>query len=172
MIQKITLFVTVFAVFLGFNPDCVEAETKSGAFRSTDYPLPRFVSLRSNEVYVRTGPGQKYPVQWIFKKKGVPVEITLEYDTWRKIKDYDGHEGWVHKSLLIGKRTGFVRSKNNVSILKKKNNNSDIQAYLEPNVLVGVNECDGQWCHVSASGYKGWLEQSLIWGVYEHENID
>lgn len=121
---------------------------------------------------MRTGPGQKYPVQWIFRKKGIPVEITLEYDVWRKIKDYDGHEGWVHKTLLTGKRYGFIQGDENVSIFRKPTNNSRIQAYLEPEVLVALDECDGQWCRVNADGYKGWLRQSLIWGVYEAENFD
>lgn len=160
------------AFFLSGSVVFASEDEKSSAFRSTEYPLPRFVSLRSNEVYVRTGPGQKYPVQWIFRKKGIPVEITLEYDVWRKIKDYDGHEGWVHKTLLTGKRYGFIQGDENVSIFRKPTNNSRIQAYLEPEVLVALDECDGQWCRVNADGYKGWLRQSLIWGVYEAENFD
>ena len=109
MIQKISISALFFAFFLLSAPVFAEkqpeSQKESKAFRSTEYPLPRFVSLRSDEVYVRTGPGQKYPVQWIFRKKDVPVEIILEYDVWRKVKDYDGHEGWVHKTLLSGKRT-------------------------------------------------------------------
>ncbi len=172
MIQKISL-IGVFLTFLCFNPVVFASEKAgSGAFRSTEYPLPRFVSLRSNEVYVRTGPGKKYPVQWIFRKKGIPVEIILEYDVWRRIKDFDGHEGWVHKSLLSGKRTGFVQSDDKVSVLKKDRKNSDIQVYLEPEVLVEIDECGGAWCRVNAAGYKGWLQQNLIWGVYEAEKFD
>jgi len=144
----------------------------SEAFRSTDYPLPRFLSLRSNEVYVRTGPGKQFPVQWIFKKKGIPVEITLEYDVWRKIRDYDGHEGWIHKSLLTGKRTGFIQSNDGQAVHKKPNKKSALQVFLEKDVLVDIFECQSGWCYVSASGYKGWLKQQAIWGVYENEEFD
>src|SRR5437660_12925684 len=70
-------------------------------------PLPRFASLRSDEVNVRTGPGTRYPVDWVFKRKGMPVEIVAEYENWRKIRDWQGASGWVHQSLLTGKR-GFI----------------------------------------------------------------
>ena len=148
------------------------AEGASEAFRSTDYPLPRFVSLRSDEVFVRSGPGRKYPVQWVFKKKGIPVEVVLEYDVWRKIKDAEGEQGWVHKSLLSGKRTGLIQGEQKISIYKKQNQNSTVLAYFEPNVQVELDECSENWCRVIASGYKGWVPQKHIWGVYEAENFD
>lgn len=170
--QKIHIFLLFIGFSLLFGVSQAAEGDKADAFRSTEYPLPRFVSLRSDEVYVRTGPGQKYPVQWIFRKKGIPVEITLEYDVWRKIKDYDGHEGWVHKSLLTGKRYGLILSEEKVAIHRKPKDNSAVQAFFEPEVLVSLDECDGQWCRVAAGGYKGWLEQSAIWGVYEAENFD
>ncbi|MCB1721564.1 MAG: SH3 domain-containing protein [Rhodospirillales bacterium] len=161
----LTLWILIFSL-------PVAAQEPSKAFRTTDLPLPRFVSLHSGEVYVRSGPGQKYPVQWILKKKGLPLEIILEYDIWRKVKDYDGHEGWVHKSLLSGRRTGFIHNDKTVSIHRKPNDKSKIHAYLEPEVLVEIEQCVEGWCHVNASGYKGWLPQKFIWGVYEDEEFD
>ncbi len=162
----------VFLVIILLICPSAYAQDAPKAFRSTEYPLPRFVSLRSSEVYVRTGPGQKFPVQWIFTKKGIPVEITLEYDVWRKIKDFEGQEGWVHKSLLSGKRTGFAQSEKQIPLHIKSKENSNIQAYLEPKVLIHIALCDGTWCRVNAAGYKGWLKQSSIWGVYEAEKFD
>ncbi len=153
-------------------PSYAAAQEPSPAFRDTSYPLPRFVSLGSNEIYVRTGPGQKYPVQWVFKKKGIPVEIVLEYDNWRKIKDFDGDMGWVHKTLLSGRRAGFVIGESNVRLNRKPNESSDLLAYLEPKTLLSIAECDAQWCAVNASGYKGWVKQKDIWGVYEGEKFD
>ena len=70
---------------------------------------PRYVSLGSDRVNVRTGPGVRYPVAWRFVRRGLPVEIIAEYELWRKIRDRDGAEGWVHKSLLSGRRTVVVQ---------------------------------------------------------------
>ena len=80
----------------------------SQAGRSTGLPLPRFVSLAADRVNVRFGPGKQYPVNWVFARKGLPVEIIAEFDTWRKIRDYDGEEGWIHSSLLSSRRTIMV----------------------------------------------------------------
>jgi len=123
-------------------------------------------------VYVRTGPGRKYPVQWVFKKAGLPVEIILEYDAWRKIKDFEGETGWVHKSLLSGRRAGIVDTESVVHIHKKQSKDSDVLAKLNPKVVLKVESCEPVWCFVNALGYKGWLEKSVIWGVYGAEEFD
>ena len=68
----------------------------------------RFVSLRSNEVNVRVGPGVRYPIKWKFRQKLIPVEVVQEYDTWRKIRDWEGAEGWVHKAMLWNRRSIIV----------------------------------------------------------------
>ena len=84
------------------SPACAQAG------RSTGLPLPRFVSLAADRVNVRFGPGKQYPINWVFARKGLPVEIIEEFDTWRKIRDYDGEEGWIHSSLLSSRRTIMV----------------------------------------------------------------
>src|SRR4030095_12903685 len=67
--------------------------------RGSGLPIPRFASLRSDEVNVRTGPGTRYPVDWVFKRKGMPVEIVAEYENWRKIRDWKGARGWGHQRV-------------------------------------------------------------------------
>ncbi|MGB0720715.1 MAG: SH3 domain-containing protein, partial [Bdellovibrionales bacterium] len=109
----------LFLLFVVLFPCIAFAQDAVDPFRSTAYPLPRFAALASNEIYVRAGPGKQYPVQWVFKKAGLPVEIVLEFDHWRKIKDYEGASGWVHKSLLSGRRTAIVKPLNDG--LKKEN---------------------------------------------------
>lgn len=150
----------------------VFAQTSENPFRSTEYPLPRFVSLASSEAYIRSGPGKKYPVQWVFKRSGLPVEIILEFEHWRKIRDVEGQEGWLHKSLLSGKRTALVKTDEDVPIYSKASSDSKMAAYLEPMVLVQVKECNGEWCYIDASGYKGWIQQQNLWGVYPKESFE
>lgn len=159
------------SLLLLFPAPLVMAEP-SEAFRSTNYPVPRFLSLRSDEVYVRSGPGRKYPVQWVFKKAGLPVEVILEYDNWRKIRDFDGSVGWVHQSLLSGKRTAIIDTKQLVEIYKKPNEKSRVMAKLESKLVVEIDACETLWCSVNATGYKGWIEKKMLWGVYEHEKFD
>jgi len=141
------------------------------AFRSTDHPLPRFASLGKNKSYVRTGPGARYPIKWIFQKKHLPVEIILEFDHWRKIIDSEGEVGWIHVSQLSGRRGGLIRAQDLVSLHRAPAKSEAIIAYLEPNVVTSISSCNTNWCLVNVDGYKGWVEKQYLWGVYKNEII-
>ncbi len=99
-------------------------------------PLPRFVSLRAEEVNVRTGPGVRYPINWVFHKRDLPVEIVAEFENWRKVRDVDQAEGWVHQSMLSGRRSivivGGVRD-----LKSDPTAASTAIARLEPGVVLG-----------------------------------
>lgn len=148
------------------------------AFHTSNLPLPRFVSLQAKEVHVRSGPGLRYPIKWVYKKPGMPVEIILEYEVWRKIRDYDGQEGWVHQTLLSGSRSGIIRSaegdnaKIPIPLYQKPRNTARQAANVEPGAIVELVQCLAGWCLVSAAGYEGWTERKFIWGIYESELFD
>jgi len=141
--------------------------------RGSGLPIPRFASLRSDQVNVRTGPGTRYPVDWEFKRKGMPVEIVAEYENWRKIRDWQGASGWVHQSLLAGKR-GFIIPTKAVSLHRTPATSAEVVAKLEPEVMGEIRSCSGDWCRVkvSGNGVSGWLERTDFWGVYKSEPIN
>ncbi|MBP1857654.1 SH3 domain-containing protein [Rhizobium herbae] len=139
-------------------------------------PLPRFVSLKSKSVNLRVGPSVDYAVAWRYLKAGVPVEITQEYDNWRKIRDADGTEGWVNQALLSGDRTAvaapWMRGKGAgifVNMRRDPQSGGAIIARIEPGVVVHVGECNGEWCRAEAQGTDGWISQGEIWGAYPGE---
>jgi SH3-like domain-containing protein len=139
--------------------------------RGSGLPIPRFASLRSDEVNVRTGPGTRYPVDWVFKRKSMPVEIVAEFDNWRKIRDWQGASGWVHQSLLTGKRSFLIASKA-ASLHKTPSASAEVVAKLEPEVLGEIRSCSGDWCRVKTSAVSGWIERTDLWGVYKSEPIN
>jgi SH3-like domain-containing protein len=142
------------------------------AGRSTGLPVPRFVSVKAKPANVRVGPGTRYPVKWIFVRRGVPVEIVAEYDNWRKIRDADGQEGWILGSLLSGRRSGLVAPWSGakpVPLRADPESDARITALVEPKVLVRIEACDGQWCEVSARAAAGYVRQSRLWGAYPGE---
>jgi Uncharacterized protein conserved in bacteria len=139
--------------------------------KGSGLPIPRFASLRSDEVNVRTGPGSRYPIDWMFKRKAMPVEIVAEYENWRKIRDWQGASGWVHQSLLTGKRS-FIISGKAASLHKTPAASADVVARLEPEVMGEIRSCAGDWCRVKVSGVSGWIERSGMWGVYKSEPIN
>lgn len=143
--------------------------------RVSGLPVPRFVSLKADKVNVRSGPTRDHAVAWVFTRAGLPVEITAEFETWRRIRDADGAEGWVYHSMLSARRTALVSpwSKGEPTALREQPTaDSAIKAKLEPGVLGKVDHCNGKWCRFFDSGFDGYVEQERLWGVYPGEKID
>ncbi len=138
--------------------------------KGSGLPIPRFASLRSDEVNVRSGPGSRYPIDWQFKRRGMPVEIVAEYENWRKIRDWQGASGWVYHSLLAGKRT-FIVSKP-ASLHKTPATSAEVVAKLESEVTGEIRSCAGDWCRVKTASVSGWIERTSLWGVYRSEPIN
>lgn len=134
-------------------------------------PIPRFVSLRSEEVNLRTGPGVRYPVEWVFVRRQMPVEILQEFENWRRVRDREGTEGWVHQSMLTGRRTGVVLGEAPRELKRRPEEAAPGLARIEPGVIATLIECAGAWCRVEAGGFRGWLQRSAIWGVYPQETL-
>jgi SH3-like domain-containing protein len=139
--------------------------------------IPRFVSLKSDKVNVRSGPTKDHDVTWIYTRAGLPVEITAEYENWRRIRDWEGAEGWVYHSLLSGRRTGLVQpsAKANdeyIPIHASADAKSAVTARLQKGVLSKVKRCSGTWCRITGEGFDGWVEQERLWGVYPNEKVE
>lgn len=139
--------------------------------RATGLPLPRFASLRARKVYMRAGPGTRYPVEWIYRRRGLPVEIVAEFDTWRKVRDWTGTIGWVHRAMLSGKRTGITISADTV-LRRSPGETAAAVARAEPGVVAEIENCEGAWCRITARGLTGWAARSQLWGVYPREKLD
>ena len=167
-ITVITLFLVVFALILPVKVRAQDAEV----FNSSGLEIPRFVSLRSDKVFMRTGPALRYPIKWIFVQKGMPIEIVQEFDTWRKIRDVEGAEGWIHQSLLSGRRNVIVQADEGVTLSRKPDALAKPVALLEENVQASIEECAGEWCKITSGGFSGWAQKKSLYGVYENEELD
>lgn len=133
--------------------------------------VPRFVSLKSNEVNLRTGPSKNYPITWVIRNKGEPVEVITEFEQWREIKDKDGDNGWVHESMLSGNRYAIVTG-GEVQCLYRGAEGDKKVARLEPGVRAKLLTCKESRCYVSVEQHKGWIARDKVWGVYSHEKFD
>ena len=156
------------------------AQVPVNAAGASGLPVPRFVSLKSDRVNLRQGPGTDYPVAWVFKRAGLPVEIIKEFETWRQIRDADGTTGWVQGLALSGRRTALIlpwevkagqAQQPSVALRDDDKESAHPVAHVEAGVLAGIIGCDGRWCRVSVGGFRGYLEQSKLWGAYQGEVI-
>lgn len=162
----------------GQEPDPGDSEPNEQSTRADpagQLPVPRFVSLRTNPVNLRIGPGVRYQIEWVYVRKGLPVEVIAEYETWRRIRDLDGAEGWVHQSMLSGRRAAVVTAKTGpVPLSKADTDSSGVAAMIEPGVVVSLQRCPAgaAACRVEVAGHQGWLPRAVLWGLYPSEAID
>jgi SH3-like domain-containing protein len=140
----------------------------------TGLPLPRFVSLKPNDTPMRQGPGMDHAITWVYKRSGLPVEVTAEYFNWRRVRDADGTEGWIRQTRLSGKRTAMINSRENGAepLFDRSSLDSAVLARLENGVVAQVDSCDGRWCRIHGEGYDGYVMQDRLWGVYMGEVYD
>ena len=134
--------------------------------------LPRFASLAGEGISVHAGPSRKEPVQWVYMRKGWPVEIVAEDGEWQKIRDYDGQVGWVEKKYLDNIRTGILTGPNAQAIRAKPSRESVPLAWAEPDVLLRLRHCDAFWCEVEGPHISGYVERTAMWGLLPSEILD
>ena len=138
----------------------------------TGYKIPRFVSLKSDDINLRIGSSTNYPIILKYVTKNMPVEITDEYERWRKIRDKEGNEGWIYGDLLKGDRFAIII----------KNNKSNIYVFSKPDGvpigeigklnIVTIKVCLKKWCKIKFDRHKGWVNKKNLWGIYKNETIN
>ena len=163
-IARARLLPAVAAALLAALPLTPQAQTAAGD------KLPRFASLRSDEVNLRVGPGENYPIEWVYKRKDMPVEIIEEFQNWRKIQDWQGANGWVLDRMITGKRAVIVAGATRL-LYRRPDPTSQVAARAEPGVIARLVECQGPWCRIEAGGYSGWVQRIEVWGVLPDETL-
>lgn len=130
-------------------------------------PLPRWATLASPEANLRTGPGKRYPIDWVLKKKDLPVEIVQEFDHWRRVREPDGADGWIHKSMLSGIRHALM--KKDATLYARPATDARAVAVLKKGVIATIKQCQKEWCELAIESFDGWAPKKSLWGVYKDE---
>ena len=144
----------------------------------TGLPVPRFVTVAASEANLRAGPGRRYPILWVLVRPQIPMEVVREFDVWRLVRDWDGAEGWIHQSLLTGRRTIRVADPQGVDLRARPSGESRLVARVEGGVMGRLVACPavggaaGPWCLAEVAGRRGWLPRAGLWGVYAEEIVE
>ncbi|MDV7145193.1 SH3 domain-containing protein [Tropicimonas sp. TH_r6] len=156
----------VLALTLAFAPVSAPPAAAQQATRGpvTNLPLPRFVSLKTSEGNARRGPSLSHRIDWVYKRRSLPLEITAEFGHWRRVRDRDGAGGWVHYSLLSGVRTVLIQE-DMVALRAQPTEDAEVLARAETGVVARLGKCTPVWCQVTAGGEYGWVEKTALWGV-------
>jgi SH3-like domain-containing protein len=149
-----------------------EAQTDTTKGSNTGLPLPRFAALRSDEVNLRAGPGTRYPIQWIYKRRELPVQIQREFEVWRLVQDPDGIKGWVHQATLTGRRS-FIVTGGDATLRRDAVDSASPVAILKPGVVGHIRSCPAgsDWCQMQAGDYRGYLKRGQFWGTLPGEAV-
>jgi SH3-like domain-containing protein len=148
---------------------------KDSAATTSGLPIPRYVSLKSDHVNVRAGPTKDNDVAWVYTRSGLPVEITAEFENWRRVRDSEGSEGWVYHSMLSGRRTAVITMKSKeelAPLYERADPGSAVAAKLQAGVVAQVKKCSNGWCRITGNGFDGFIEQQRLWGVYADEKVE
>ena len=159
-------------VFSTYLPSTTFSDTSTKlSERGSGQIIPRFETLKFNEVRLRKGPSKDHPIDWVYKLEGLPLKIISEFDDWRKVEDFDGVNGWIHRSQLSRKRVVQVISSNS-EIKSKPNKDADILALAETGGLLNLERCDEIWCRISKQNIKGWILRDNLFGILDNELVN
>ena len=147
-----------------------EAQEARNAIKGTGHPLPRFMTLKSNKVFMRTGPSLQHPPIYIYQRRGMPMKVLREFYVWREVVDIDGTRGWIHATNLLLKRRGMIIGAD-AKIMAAASPDAPIVAQAEKGVVVALLTCEGAWCRITHSDLRGWIERRHLWGVFDDEDF-
>lgn len=157
-----------------------QAPKETPQIGASGHKVPRYVSLKADRVHLRQGPGKDYPTSWVFQRTGLPVEIIREVEVWREVRDAGGTVGWVHGSLLSSRRTAIVlpwevkdgqAGKASALLREDDRESAHAVAQVEAGTLANIIACENGWCRVSVNQFRGYIEQTKLWGTYPDERI-
>jgi SH3-like domain-containing protein len=150
-------------------PDAAPRDPGRGAV--TNLPLPRFVTLKTNEGNARRGPGLTHRIDWVFTRAGMPLQVTAEFDNWRRVEDQEGAGGWIHYSLLSGTRSALV-TEGLAAFRDDPDDAARVAFQAEAGVVGRVLECGADWCRMNVDGTRAWVRKTAIWGVGADEIVE
>ena len=164
------IFWSLLAVFCLF----AAAPAQSGEDEPEGRLLPRMASLRSKLVNARSGPGSRYPIEWVYKQKNAPVEIIAEFDLWRQVRDWEGSETWIYKPMLKSERWIKMTRKGTSNVYAKPETDAKVIARVEDQVIGKVEKCSGKndFCLINFASIEGWVNRNDFFGVYPGEEIN
>ena len=136
-----------------------------GRLGPSGYPVPRYISLKFDKVNARAGPSDEHRLLWIYKSKGLPVQVVAETSEWRRVCDPEGGLAWVHKRVTDGRRAVINLQNRPAPLYRKPKAGAEATAFLNVRAMAALDRCEKGWCKVKADGASGWSRQGALWGT-------
>ena len=140
--------------------------------QAADKKPPYWASIASGQAMMRTGPARKYPGIWLYQRRDLPVRVVAVYETWRKIEDPDGQQGWMLVTMLSDKRSVVMKAGGAKAIRNTPEASSHVAYQAEPGVVGTIDQCTAGWCHIAIGKREGYVAVGDVWGLSDGESID
>lgn len=158
---KFAAFGVAVSLILATVAQAAERATPSGL------PVPRYVTLKFDKVNARSGPGDDHRLLWVYRSRGLPVQVVAETSEWRRVCDPEGGLAWVHRRVTDGRRAVINLQTRPAALQKKPKGSAETAAYLRPKAMASLVRCQKGWCRVKADRAIGWVREGLLWGTAE-----
>nr|WP_298928109.1 SH3 domain-containing protein [uncultured Erythrobacter sp.] len=135
--------------------------------QAQDREVPYWASLRYDEVRMRVGPSSEYKIDWVYRRKGMPVKVIRLREGWRLVQDPEGGQGWIASSQLTLDRGVLVTGEGLIDLRAEPHSNSALRWRAQPGVVARLLECSAGWCEIDVTGRTGWVPADRIWGEGE-----
>ncbi|WP_120078677.1 SH3 domain-containing protein [Aurantiacibacter odishensis] len=132
-----------------------------------DVELPYWASIDAPEANMRVGAGEQFPIQWVYKREGLPVKVVRLMQGWRYVEEPDGTTGWISASLLSRQRTAIVVGDGLAAMREGPSDDADLRWNLEPGVVGELGDCEAGWCELDVDRHIGWVREGRLWGAGE-----
>lgn len=132
-----------------------------------DRDVPYWASLRSEEVNMRVGPSEAFPIDWVYRRQGLPVKVLRVNQGWRLVEDPDGERGWIVARLLDPDRGAIVVGEGLAELRAAPKASAQVRWRAEPGVVGALGACEGGWCELVVGGRTGWVRAERLWGAGE-----
>lgn len=139
---------------------------QDAALAQAEVKVPYWASIQKDEAFARAGPMATYQIEWVFRRKHLPVKVIKRYGVWRQIVDPSGWTGWMHSNMLSRKRTAIVTG-DVIAIRAAPQDSAKLMWRAEPGVVGELGDCEKGWCEFAVETRAGWVRQDLIWGAGE-----
>ena len=127
--------------------------------------VPYWATINTEELNMRVGPSREYKIDWVYKRKGLPIKVIRVVDGWRLIEDSEGTTGWVSQGLLSAKRGALVIGGGLAAMRDAPADNGKLKWNAEPGVVGALGKCTAGWCELDVAGREGWVKEDRLWGA-------
>lgn len=129
--------------------------------------LPYWASISAEPANMRAGAGERFPIEWVYNRRGLPVKVIRFHQGWRLVEEPDGTQGWIYRQLLSDQRTAIVSGEGVAAMRESASPAAALRWNLEPGVIGVLGDCEAGWCELDVAGHRGWVEQERLWGAGE-----